>query len=1012
MTLPASVKKIQVSYVGMQTADVPVTDGFMTIKLENSNMLDEVITVAYGTAKRSAFTGSASVLDASQIEAVQVTNPVDALKGKVSGVQINSASGQPGSSPTVLIRGISSITAGVTPLMVVDGTPYAGSLDNISTQDIESITVLKDAASAALYGARGANGVILITTKRGKGGNARVTFDAKWGSNSRATSDYDVITSPAQYMETYGRALGNYFTNTLGVPSDQVMDYVNTFMFTNLRLSNGATVQTTLGYNVFTTPEGEGLLLDGYKFNPNATAGRLVNVDGMEYWVQPDDWRKAAYKNALRQEYNLNVSQANDRSSFFASASYLNNEGISPNSGYERFTGRLSADLQAKSWLKVGANMSYTHFNQNQFGDDGSSSSSGNIFAVANVLAPIYPLFIRDANKQIMYDENGNKLYDYGDGLNAGMQRPVFSNANPISQNILDKNKAEGNAMTATGFAEIRFLRDFKFTTNNSMNLYETRETSVTNPFFGQYATSNGIVDKLHTRRIDYTYQQLLNWTRQFDRHNINVLLGHENYWNKYYYLYANGSNMLLPDNEEIAGTVLSGNNNSYTTDYNNEGWFGRVNYDYDSKYFGSVSFRRDASSRFDPKHRWGNFWSASAAWIISKEAFFNAPWVDMLKIKASYGEQGNDNIGNFRYINTYTIENAGGYPAAIPDTMGNPNISWEKGGNFNAGVDFSFFNERLSGTVEGFIRKTSDMLFSFPLPPSYGYTSYYDNVGDMINRGFEIDLHGDIIRTRDITWSANFNLTWYKNKISRLPDERKTMVVDGVGGYSSGSYFYGEGESLYTYRIKKYAGVDAETGQSLWYKNVTDEKGNIIDRTTTAAYADADYYLCGTALPSTYGGFGTSVNAYGFDFSIDFTYQLGGQVYDSSYASLMGVPYASSRGNAMHKDLWNAWSPENTSSDIPRLQFGDQYAAASSDRFLTSASYLALQSINFGYTIPANLTKKIDVERIRVYLNCDNVALWSKRKGLDPRQSITGATTNAYYAPIRTISGGINVTF
>ncbi|MDE5651086.1 MAG: TonB-dependent receptor, partial [Duncaniella sp.] len=552
-----------------------------------------------------------------------------------------------------------------------------------------------------------------------------------------------------------------------------------------------------------------------YKFNPNATAGRLVNVDGMEYWVQPDDWRKAAYKNALRQEYNLNVSQANDRSSFFASASYLNNEGISPNSGYERFTGRLSADLQAKSWLKVGANMSYTHFNQNQFGDDGSSSSSGNIFAVANVLAPIYPLFIRDANKQIMYDENGNKLYDYGDGLNAGMQRPVFSNANPISQNILDKNKAEGNAMTATGFAEIRFLRDFKFTTNNSMNLYETRETSVTNPFFGQYATSNGIVDKLHTRRIDYTYQQLLNWTRQFDRHNINVLLGHENYWNKYYYLYANGSNMLLPDNEEIAGTVLSGNNNSYTTDYNNEGWFGRVNYDYDSKYFGSVSFRRDASSRFDPKHRWGNFWSASAAWIISKEAFFNAPWVDMLKIKASYGEQGNDNIGNFRYINTYTIENAGGYPAAIPDTMGNPNISWEKGGNFNAGVDFSFFNERLSGTVEGFIRKTSDMLFSFPLPPSYGYTSYYDNVGDMINRGFEIDLHGDIIRTRDITWSANFNLTWYKNKISRLPDERKTMVVDGVGGYSSGSYFYGEGESLYTYRIKKYAGVDAETGQS-----------------------------------------------------------------------------------------------------------------------------------------------------------------------------------------------------
>ncbi len=999
LSLPAKVKKLQVAYVGMNTREVNITPGKMTIVLDGTNMLDEVISVAYGTAKRSAFTGSASVLDASEIEQVQVTNPVDALKGKVSGVQINSASGAPGnSSPTVLIRGISSINAGNSPLIVLDGTPYDGGLDNISTQDIESMTVLKDAASNALYGARGANGVILITTKKGKQGTARVTLDAKWGSNSRAISDYDVISSPAQYYEVFGRALGNYAARVGGYDDARALSFAN------------ANLIGLLGFNVYSIPEGENMLVDGYKLNPNAVLGNTYTAaDGSEYLLLPDDWSDAAYKNALRQEYNLSVSQGTDKGSFYASASYLNNEGITVNSGYERFTGRLAADLQAKSWLKVGANMSYTHYESKFNGDDGSSSSSGNIFAVNNILAPIYPLYVRDAQGNIMKDSNGNTMYDYGDGMNLGLpSRPVFSQANPLSQNILDVSKYNGNATTASGYAEIRFLRDFKFTTNNSVNLYEQRQTAVTNPFYGQYAESNGIVSKYSTRRIDYTYQQLLNWARQFGDHNINVLLGHENYWNKYSYLYASRSNMLLPGNEELDGAIIDGSSSSYETDYNNEGWFGRVNYDYDSKYFGSVSLRRDASSRFDPEHRWGTFWSASAAWIISKEAFFQAPWVDMLKLKVSYGEQGNDNIGNFRYINTYTIANAGGNPAAIPNTLGNKNITWEKGGNLNYGIDFSLFNERLTGTIEGFYRKTSDMLFSFPLPPSYGYTSYYDNVGDMVNKGFELDLHGDIIRTRDITWSANLNLTWYKNKITRLPEERKTMTVDGVDGYSSGSYFYGEGEPLYTYRIKKFAGVNKENGNSMWYykdKNTGELK-------TTETYSQGDFFLCGTALPDVYGGFGTSVNAFGFDFSIDFNYQLGGQVYDGTYAGLMSSPYQQSRGRSFHKDLLNAWTPENSNSNIPYMMYSDQYVTSTSDRFLTSASYLALQNINFGYTIPSKLTKKMEVERIRLYLSCDNVALWSKRKGLDPRQSITGSVTNAYYAPIRTISGGINVTF
>lgn len=1022
LVVPNTVKYIQVSYVGMITRHVEISDKPLHIELTNhDNELDEVMVVAYGTATRSSFTGSASVVNASQIEGTQVTNPVDALKGRVAGVQINTASGAPGnSSPNIRIRGISSINAGNQPLIVLDGTPFDGSLDNISTQDIESMTVLKDAASNALYGARGANGVILITTKRGKQGEARVTVDAKWGGNSRAVPDYDVISDPAQYIQAYGMMIGNYLTKPtgqFGMTEAQALPYVNQAIFSavqNVPMANGGAIgiDAALGYNVFNIPEGQGILLSGYQFNPAVTIGRTVNYNGQEYLLRPDNWADAAYQNALRQEYNVSISQGNERGSFFLSTSYLDNEGISVNSGYKRFTGRLSADYQVKKWLKVGANMSYTNYHSTFNGDDGSSGSSGNIFAVNNSMSPVYPLYVRDGQGNIMTDEYGNTMYDYGDGMNAGNRRPIFAGANPISANILDVSKYNGNATDANAFAEIRFLNDFKFTTNNSVNIYDDRQTNVTNPYYGSYKSSNGIVYKYSTRRMGYTFQQLLTWGHQFGEHKLDVLVGHENYWNKYDYLYASRSNMLLPSNQELDGAITDGSASSYRTLYNNEGWFGRINYDLMSRYFISASLRRDASSRFDPDHRWGTFWSASAAWLLNKEAFFNVSWVDELKVKLSYGEQGNDNIGNFRYTDTYTIVNSGGVPSAQPNTLGNRNISWEKGGNLNYGIDFSVLNERISGSIEGFYRKTTDMLFSFPLPPSYGYTSFYDNIGDMTNTGLEIDLRGDIIRTRDIVWSVNANMTYYKNKITRLPDERKTMTVDGVDGYSSGSYFYGEGESLYTWRVKRWAGVNPETGAARWWKNTTDADGNITGREMTENYSESDWYLCGTALPSVYGGFGTSVNAFGFDLSLDFTYQIGGKVYDNTYASLMSPSNASSKGYALHKDVLNGWSPTNTGSSIPMVEYEDRYQASTSDRFLTSASYVALQNINFGYTIPAKITRKVQIDRLRVYFTAENVALWSKRKGLDPRQSLSGDITNAYYSPIRTLSGGVNITF
>ena len=537
----------------------------------------------------------------------------------------------------------------------------------------------------------------------------------------------------------------------------------------------------------------------------------------------------------------------------------------------------------------------------------------------------------------------------------------------------------------------------------------EFRQTNTTQPFYGQFASMNGGVDKYHTRTWSYNYQQILNWHHVFDKHDVEVMLAHDYYRTRYYLLSASRTNQFSMSNDELAGAVTDGGMDSYRTDYNTEGWLGRIQYNYDQKYFGSVSYRRDASSRFAPENRWGNFWSVGGAWIISKESWFNAPWIDELKFKASYGEQGNDNITNYLYTDTYTIVPGYGNISVIPtSTKGNRDITWEKGGNFNTGFEFSFFRGRLAGSVEYFYRKTTDMLAFFTLPGSYGYSGYYDNIGNMSNQGVEVELDGTIFRTKDFEWGINLNFTAYKNKITSMPAENKTLVVDGVGGYSSGEQFYGEGEPLYTWYLTKYAGVDPETGNALFYKNVTDENGNVT-REVTSDYSKASRYLCGSALPWAYGGFGTHLSYKGFDFSIDFAYQLGGKVYDSSYASLMSM---SSGGSAIHADLLNAWTTENTNTSVPRLVYGDMSFGAACDRWLTSGSYLSLQNLNVGYTLPASLTSKIGINKLRVYVTGNNLWLWSKRQGLDPRQSITGQTSSAYYAPIRTISGGITVTF
>lgn len=1002
ISMPAGHNKLKVTYVGMVDQDVTVKGNSVRVVLvPDQTNLDEVMVVAYGTAKKSAFTGSAAVVKSDDIAKISSSNAMSALSGKVSGVQINSATGAPGQeSFSIRIRGISSINAGNDPLIIVDGAPYNGDINNLNQNDIASMTVLKDAASAALYGARGANGVVIITTKNGREGTSSITVDAKWGANTRGVEFYNTVESPAGYYEAYYQSLKNYRTS-LGDDAATAHRWALNNMF-----SGGY----DLGYNVYTVPEGQDFIGPNGKLNPNATLGRVINVNGTEYLLYPDSWRDAAYQTGVRQEYNVTATGSNDKGSFYGSAGYLKNEGISIGSDYERFTGRLKADYQLRSWLKLSGNFNYAHYKANSLADDGGSTV-GNVFMVKN-MAPIYPLYIRDAAGNILQDsKTGLAMYDWGDGTVTGLTRPTMTGSNPIFANYFDKNQNEGNSLDATGTAEIRFLEDFKFTSANTVMLDETRFTYTNNPYYGQFAANNGSVQKAHVRTWAYNYQQLLNWHHLFDKHDVEVMLGHEYYRTRYYYLTASKNNVFSVFNDELAGAVNTGTMNSYTTDYNVEGWFGRVQYNYDNKYFGSLSYRRDASSRFHPDHRWGNFWSLGGAWIISKEKWFNAPWVDELKFKASYGEQGNDNIGSYLYTDTYSIVPSGDGAGVKPSsTKGNETITWEKNGNFNTGFEFSFFRGRLAGSIEYFYRRTSDMLAFFALPASSGWSGYYDNVGNMQNMGAEVELDGTLIRTKDFEWGLNLNFTAYKNEITSIADKNKTQTVEGSEGYASGSYFYGEGESLYTLYMPKYAGVD-ENGKSMFYKDKLDENGNIIGRETTTTPGEATYYLCGTALPWAYGGFGTRFSYKGFDLAVDFNYQLGGQIYDSDYAGMMGIT-SSGRGSAIHADLLNSWTEENPNTNIPKLIIDDTSTTTTSDRFLIGASYLSLQNLNFGYTFPTKMTSKVGIGKLRVYLTATNLWLWSKRQGLDPRQSITGGASSAYYSAMRTISGGISVTF
>lgn len=985
-----------VSFIGMSTQEVAAKDGVVVNLMEDSKQLEEVMVVAFGTSTKKSFTGAASVVKADEIEKRQTSNVTNSLAGTVAGVQGLSTSGQPGTTSSIRIRGVGSMYASNAPLYVIDGVPATDDdVSTLSNADIESVTVLKDAASNALYGARGANGVILITTKRGNTRDAQIKLEARWGVNQRGVPSYDVMKDPAMYYETFYTALYNQYGSH---------DQANAL----LTAANGG-----LGYQVYAVPEGERLVGTNFKLNPRATAGNVVNYNGKSYMLLADNWYNELFQsNNLRQEYNLNISGSTDKLTYFASASYLDDSGIIENSGFRRITTRANVDYQAKKWLKIGTNMSYSHADMRYPQEDEYGAySSANIFYVADNVAPIYPLYIRDGNGSIMKDANGFTMYDYGDGKTNGQLRAFMGQSNPASAIALDRSLYKKDIFTGKWFAQIEPIKGLKFTANLGLHYAGVRYNQTTNPFYGQYAERGGSAYVATSRVTALDQQYLANYARKFGEHNVDVMVGYENYHLRTSSMSGSKSKLVSPFIAEISNAIIGPSVSSSSDSYFTQGILFQAKYDYASRYYISGSYRRDASSRFAPGKQWGNFWSVGAAWDIKGEPFMDGiDQVDLLKLKASYGSQGNDALGSYHvWADLYTFDENNGEFSKTLAAKGNVNLTWETSYNFNAGIDFGFFGERLTGTIEGWRRRTVDMLYYKPVPASVGYTEIPVNIGSVSNAGLDAELRAELYKSRNITWSVYLNLSYFKNRILKLDPSLNGQWIDGTS-------IYREGESMYNRYLPAYAGVNPETGKSQWYIDVTDASTGetIVKGGVTENYSEANSkfrYETGDLLPKVYGGFGTTLDVYGVDLSIAFNYQAGGRLYDNSYRNLMHGGFSSNAGQNFHMDILNAWTPENTKTNVPAINAGDQYVNGVSDRWLVSSNYVSLQNITLGYTFPAKLTKKAHIEKIRLYAVADNVCLWSARKGLDPRQSFT-SSSNTLYSPMRTISGGLSVTF
>ncbi|MCX2573672.1 SusC/RagA family TonB-linked outer membrane protein [Pedobacter sandarakinus] len=986
-----SVQALQFSYLGFASKSINITSSnVINVGLVgDSKTLTDVVVVAYGTQKKESITGSVASLSAKDLETRTVTNVTAALQGSAPGINVAASNGQPGSSAGIRIRGFGSFSASNTPLYVVDGSVYDGSIGDINQNDIESISVLKDASSSALYGSRGANGVVIITTKRGKASQPTVNASIVQGFSERGIPEYDRVNAFEYYPLVWQGIKNNLMYNASPALSEAAA---------SLRAS--ADVFTNLVYNPFNVPGGQIVGTDG-KINPNAS---LLYDDF--------DWYDAISRQGKRTDANLSFSGKSDKSDFFVSMGYLNDKGFNIKSDFQRFNARINVNSQIKPWLRTGLNVSGSMTTANTANDaaTGSAASFINAFSFTRGIGPIYPVRAYNAAGQpIMNSLTGEQWYDYGFHPGA-LVRP--QGASPgrhvVYETLLNDYLTRRNQISARSYFEIKFLKDFTFVPTFSIDLRNNNGNTYQNPTVGDGVTQNGFKSQSNNTIRSYTFNQILNYNKKIGDHTISALVGHENYDYNFRTFNASRTGLILQGNTQFANFVTANSSGGQEDNDKIESYFSKASYNYKEKYFFDASLRRDGSSRFSRDVRWGTFYSLGASWSVNKDFLTDVNWIDDLRLKTSYGEVGNNLLDGY-YLDRAFYDlgwNNGAEPGALLASVANPELKWESQNTFNTGVSFSLFKRRVYGEVEYFKKSVSDLLFSVPQPISDPVTSINRNVGSMYNAGVEILLGADILRMKDFRWNLVTNWTFLKNKVTRLPDESPTII--------SGTKRREVGYDYYQFWLRQFAGVDPTDGAALYVPDPAQTIAAANKRTVngveyTINQSNALFDRSGSAIPDLMGSFTNTFTYKDLSLSVLVNYQIGGKFYDGNYQGLMST---ASYGGALHKDLLGAWTQTNTSSNIPRADFGNSNNInATSTRWLIDASYLALRNINLSYSLPQNWLKKIDVNNAKLFVTGENLQLFSKRKGLNPSESFDG-TNSTVYPQARILSIGLNASF
>lgn len=1023
LTVPSSVKTANVSYVGYTTKTVTLA-AEMLIELEStSTNIDEVVVVAYGTANKESLTGSVAVVGSKEIEDRPVTSVTAALEGNAPGVQVNNTTGAPGSDPEIRIRGFNSINGSSAPLTVVDGVVYQGSMADLNPNDIESMSILKDAASCALYGNRGANGVILITTKKAKkSGKVDVTLSIRQGMYTRQLPFYNNLSAnPWMEMALQGLANGGYYSGAYDSYQDALDFY-----------RNGAMITTFARENIYGVPNNE-------LFDQN---GKLIPASYLPGYGDDLNWWNAIAQTGYRQEYNVNAAAAGEKYSLFASVGYLKEDGYTVNSDFARFNGRLQADFNPTSYLKFGVNVAAAKQESNAMAVSGESDAA-NPFRTQRY-APIYPVHQHDADGNYIL-HNGEKVYNTSGYLDNQNVAYLLRN---------DKQKSSSAVIDGTIYGTAIIPYGFELTVRGNLHLDKTNQMQYLNPVMGSGQASNGALLNAFQDFNASTFMQNLYWEHMYgDIHHIDVLLNHENYQYKTdtYSVYNVGQT--FPGVYNLVNFEKNMQTTGGLTEIHQESYLGRARYNYDQKYFVDFSLRRDGSSKFSKDNRWGTFWSVGASWIITKEKFMHGiSWIDYLKLRAAYGS-----VGNNASASAYAYWSLYGYGPVInnlntlmPAQLAAYDVKWEATKTFDLALEGSLLHDRLNFSIGYYNKRNTDLLFNVSQPASAGSplisgnnATVLTNIGSMQNIGWELQVGGDIIRNNNLVWSASIDASFLKNKILNLPNGR-----DILGNPRA----YAIGHSVYEYYLREWAGVDRMTGQSLYVISpntkdfmTTDDNGNYVFSekdynanieearkagalieyngglyTSDPQYATRQFK--GSSIPTVYGSFNTALSWKGLNVSLLFTYSLGGKTFDTNYANLMSM---SSNAAAMHEDILKSWTPADAvgiESDspnridpngVPQINYvrNNENNETYSTRWLTNSSYLCFKNLNISYDLPKKWVNPLQMQNLNIGCSIDNLFTVCKRKGMNPQASWSG-DQGLGYVPHRVFSFSITARF